>query len=254
MILGFCRHVSKGWAALEIKGFIHNTLLDWEGRIAAIVFTPGCNCRCPYCHSPHLVFDTDDLETIPEETVLDFMQSNRAWIDGLVITGGEPTILPDLREFLARLKEGRIPVKLDTNGSRPEILRDILDRGLVEYVAMDVKAPREKYQQTVGVALDVEAVVQSVRMLIDGDVDYEFRTTINPTMELPGDIEKIARWINGARRYRLQGFRPGNCLDVSLNDKARMPAKMLFECARIAEEFVDDCRVRGESAAPTNSE
>ena len=120
-----------------IKGFIKSTLLDWEGRVASLIFLPGCNFRCPMCHSPHLVGLGEDLETVPLESVLEHVTANRGWIDGLAITGGEPTLQPGIIELLELLRGREVPVKLDTNGSRPDVLEEILQRGLVEAIAMD---------------------------------------------------------------------------------------------------------------------
>jgi len=232
--------------SITIKGFLKNTLLDWDGRIASVVFTPGCNFRCPYCHSPHLVYASDEMESIPPETVVDFIRSNRDWVDGLAITGGEPTIQPGLVDFLVMLGQEGIAAKLDTNGTMPDVLEEILERELVEYVAMDVKAPPEKYALVTGVAIDSNIIARSIDMLIDGKVDYEFRTTICPLLLDEGDIAGIARWISGAKRHVLQNFRGGNCLDEKVNAVRPMPVEQLQKCAREAAKYVRECRIRGE--------
>ena len=235
---------------MQIKGFIKNTLIDWEGKIASEIFTPGCNFRCPFCHSPQLVLEPDSGNNIPEQEVIAFHRANREWIDGLVITGGEPTLAPGLMEFLQRIKDEGIPVKIDSNGAQPNRLAEIIERELIQYVAMDVKAPAEKYERLAGVPVDTDKINESIRLLIDGKIGYEFRTTITPTMDLPDDIVEIARWIQGAKLYYLQGFRGGNCLDPAHNNLPSIQPETVRECARAATEFVRDTRVRGE--APDN--
>ena len=232
--------------SITIKGFLKNTLLDWDGKIASVVFTAGCNFRCPYCHSPHLVYASDEMESIPPETVVNFIRSNRDWVDGLVITGGEPTIQPGLIDFLMMLGQEGIAAKLDTNGTMPDVLEEILEKELVEYIAMDVKAPPEKYALVTGVAIDSNIIARSIDMLIGGEIDYEFRTTVCPLMLDEGDIAGIARWISGAKRYVLQNFRGGNCLDEKVNAVRPVPVEQLQKYAKEAAKYVRDCRIRGE--------
>jgi pyruvate formate lyase activating enzyme len=230
---------------ITIKGFIKNTLLDWDGKVASMVFTPGCNFRCPFCHSPQLVSGAEELQSVPPETVVSFILDNRDWVDGLVISGGEPTLQPHLIEFLETLRREDIPAKLDTNGSRPDVLKEVLRRGFVQYVAMDVKAPPEKYAETCGVEIDPQIIERSIRLLIDGNVDYEFRTTVCPPLLGAADIAAIARWIHGAKRYFLQHFRGGACLDDEFDEVIPMPEEQIESCARAAAEHVQHCFVRG---------
>lgn len=239
--------------AISIKGFIKNTLLDWEGKIASVIFTPGCNFRCPYCHSPHLVYAPEELETIHVEEVMEFLRANREWVDGLAITGGEPTIQSDLIEFLEMLKDEGIPAKLDTNGSRPDVLETVMSGKLVDYVAMDVKAPPGKYELAAGLPVDTKAIARSIRLLNDGRIDCEFRTTICPVLLDGNDIVEIARWIKGARLYILQNFRGGNCLYPKINTVRPLRPEQLREYANKAAGYVRECRVRSENTAAADT-
>jgi len=228
-----------------VKGFIKNTLLDWEGKVASVIFLPGCTFRCPMCHSPHLVRGDGELQTVSLDSVLDFMESNREWIDGLVITGGEPTMQPGIIELLKTLRQREIPVKLDTNGSRPDVLENILRSRLIEAAAMDVKAPKEKYDRVAGVKVDVESIDRSIRLLLDSDIEYEFRTTVCRACHSGDDIVEIARWISGAKRYVLQNFRPEDCLDPAMEKVIPYSVADLKGFAERARKYVPTCAVRG---------
>jgi pyruvate formate lyase activating enzyme len=232
-----------------IKGFIKSTLLDWEGRVASLIFLPGCNFRCPMCHSPHLVGLGEEIETIPLESVLEHVTANRGWIDGLAITGGEPTLQPGIIEMLELLRGREVPVKLDTNGSRPDVLEEILQWGLVEAIAMDIKAPPGKYDAVAGVHVDVAAIERSIRLLKGGTVEYVFRSTVCRAFHTGDDIEAMARWIRGAKRYVLQNFRPRNCLDPEMEKVEPFGVEQLQEFAERARKHVGVCVVQGYETA-----
>lgn len=180
------------------------TLLDYAGKVACIVFTHGCNFRCPYCHNAPLV--TEIPERVSEEELFAFLKKRRGILDGVVISGGEPTLQKDIIPFLERIKALGYSVKLDTNGTNPDVLGEIVMLGLCDYVAMDIKNSREKYSLTAGCDVDIKAVEKSVSFLLSDKVDYEFRTTL--TRELHGEenMRGIGEWIKGAKRYFLQTF------------------------------------------------
>ena len=237
-----------------IKGLIENTLLDWEGRIAAIVFLPGCNFRCGYCHSPHLVQPPADMETIPIESVLGLLEDRRGWIDGVVVTGGEPLLHPNLRTLLEVLRNVGTGVKLDTNGASPEKLGALIDAGLVDSVALDVKAPlvQERYEQITRMHTDLDAIRRSIDLLLEGRVDYEFRTTVCPAFTDGDDVAAIAEAVQGAKRYVLQRFQPNNCLDPELLQVKPLMREALREYAQRAAPYVQTCFVRGDPKLPTS--
>lgn len=231
-----------------IKGLIENTLIDWEGRIAAIIFLPGCNLRCRYCHSPHLLNPPPDLETIPVQAVVDLINKSEGWLDGVVVTGGEPLLHHNLRNLLITLRDAGVGIKLDTNGTSPDALASLTNEGLIDSVAMDVKAPlrREKYEEIVGVDCDINAIARTIQLLLSGTVDYEFRVTVCPSFTNADDIIEIARCVAGARRLVLQPFRPNNCLDASLLDVKPLTNEALREYAEQAAPHVQNCLVRGD--------
>ncbi len=231
-----------------IWGLLENTLIDWEGKIAAIIFLPGCNFRCRYCHAAHLLRGGPEHEVIPPQTVFDLVRNRRGWIDGVVVSGGEPLLHPTLPNLIQALKDLGVGVKLDTNGSSPDKLAALIDEGLIDFVAMDVKAPLtpEKYGEIAGVDVDVSAIRRSIDVLLQGRIDYEFRTTVCPVFTDADDVRGIAEAARGAKRLVLQQFRPQNLLDESLLDVKPYPIETLREFADIARPFVRECYVRGE--------
>ena len=189
-----------------IKGLQKLTLLDYPGKMACTVFTAGCNFRCPFCHNASLVTNIDD-ERISEDEFFSFLQKRQGILEGVCVTGGEPTLQPDLKVFLGKIKELGYSVKLDTNGYRPDVLKDVVNSGLVDYVAMDIKNSQAKYGLTAGLnSIDVAKINESVEFLINGNVDYEFRTTVVKELHNEQDIQDIVSWIKGAKKYFLQGF------------------------------------------------
>lgn len=240
-----------------IKGFINQTLIDWEGKIASEVFLPGCNFRCPVCHSAHLVLSPNTLESIPFYSVRDFLKEQKDWIDGVVISGGEATMHAEIESLCSEFKQLDIAVKIDTNGSFPEVLEALIDKRLVDFVAMDVKAPLDDtYRAITGVEVDLAAIGKSIALLQKGEVEHEFRTTVCSFFLDKSDVINIARTIDGARRYVLQEFKGGSCLDPTLNDYQSFTRDELKDIAVDAAKYVSACYVRGEtpeeSAPPEN--
>lgn len=195
-----------------IGGLQKTSLLDFPEKIAAIVFTVGCNFRCGYCHNPELINGGAKIED-----VFEFLKTRQGKLDGVVITGGEPCLQKDLPEFIKQVKELGFAVKLDTNGSFPEMLEKVLPD--LDYVAMDIKAPLEKYSQIVNVDVDTSKILKSIEILKNGGVDYEFRTTVVKSQLSFEDFEKIGQLIQGAPRYYLQKFVASKILDKSLENE-----------------------------------
>ena len=195
---------------MEIKGVIDLSFADWDGKISSVLFLPNCNFRCPYCHNVALVLHPETEETTPFERVEDYLKKQRTWIDGICITGGEPTLHGDLPDLCSKLKEIGFLVKLDTNGSNPMMVKALIEKGLVDYVAVDIKAPliAEKYSKVIGVNAEklLKKVKETVRILLGSKIDYEFRTTVVPTLHEEKDIEEICCSIKGCKKYVLQKF------------------------------------------------
>ncbi len=229
---------------IEIKGFQANSLIDWEGKIVSTIFLPFCNFRCPFCHAVELVATPDVLETVPVAEVKNYFAKTRGWIDGVVICGGEPTMHPELPEFIRQFKKMGIQVKLDTNGSKPQVLKKLIDENLLDYVAMDIKAPFEKYSEASGVTVETEKILKSIEILKEEKIDYEFRTTVVPVFLQEADIEEIAKLIAGSRYYILQQFTSQKTLQPHLADTPTFSKGELEKMAEIASRHVKKVSVR----------
>ena len=192
---------------MNIQGFQKTTLLDFPGRVAATVFLGGCNFRCPFCHNGDLVLSPDTEPAFSQDEVFSYLKKRSRILDGVCITGGEPTLQPDLAPFLAQIKALGLAVKLDTNGYRPEVLKALCREGLVDYVAMDIKGAPCQYARICGLPqLDLARIEASVDFLKEGTVDYEFRTTVVRELHKEEDFVAIGAWIAGAKVYYLQGY------------------------------------------------
>ena len=199
-----------------IKGLIKTSLLDFPGRVALVAFTGGCNFRCPFCQNSELVLAHRGMADIPLADIWALLSERRGFVDGLVVSGGEPTLQPDLADFLSEAKKLGVAVKLDTNGYRPALLGQLITSGLVEYVAMDVKSIPSKYSRAAGVALDISRIEESIELLVSSGIPHELRSTVAPGILDPGDIDELADMIDGAQRYVLQQYRPDNALSVEM--------------------------------------
>ncbi len=230
---------------MRIGGFVKTTLSDWDGKVACMVFLPGCNFSCPFCHNPDMVHDNE--EKVDENEVLDYIKNNNDFLDGVVISGGEPTLNKDLYIFLKKIKELGVAVKIDTNGSGPDILDDLIGAKLVDYVAMDVKAPLtpEKYSVATGGYGDVAKIKESIGVIMGSGVDYEFRTTMFPKAVSPDDVVEIARSLRGAKRYCIQQFRPKVTMDPEAGKVEPYSQKQLREMHDAAKPFVKKVVMRG---------
>jgi len=196
---------------MEIKGFIDVSLSDWDGKVSSVIFLPGCNFRCPFCYNTKLVLQPEAMPTTTLLQVEDYLEGNRKWIDGVVITGGEPTTHKELPSLCEKLKKMRFPVKVDTNGTNPAMIRKLVADQLVDCVALDVKAPltEQEYSRATGVkaAPFIGRIRDTIQFLLEDNVDYEFRTTLVPTLHQTESIERICQAIKGCKKYMLQNFK-----------------------------------------------
>lgn len=224
---------------MYIGGYVKNSFVDYPGKIACSIFTVGCNMRCWYCHNSHILEKTKLLSN--EEEILGFLESHKSFLDGVVVSGGEPTLQPDLLEFLSKLKSMGYCVKLDTNGTNFRVLKKAIDNKLVDYVAMDIKAPLDKYKNITKTDNDMESVENSIDLLLENKVDYEFRTTFSPDLSLE-DIEEICKRIKGAKTYSIQKYNT-----VEYNKFNMMPRDKQdhFKAGDIAKKYVEKVNVKG---------
>lgn len=224
-------------------GLEKSTLIDYPGKVACMVYTIGCNFHCPYCHNPELVNETSEQQ-IAEEEVLAFLDTRKGLLDGVVITGGEPTIHDDLLAFMEKVKAKGFLVKLDSNGTRPEIIREAIEKKLVDYIAMDIKSPLAKYSNIVARPVDTEKVRESIELLMASPVEYEFRTTVVKALLPEEDILEIGREIEGAKRYYLQEFVPTKILNPQFKKKVSYTKEELERLCDTLRTYVTHCAVR----------
>ncbi len=206
-----------------IGGYQKLTLIDYPGKIAATVFTVGCNFRCPFCHNPELVKPVTynpQPNTLEKEFFV-FLKKRRGQLEGICITGGEPTIQPDLINFIKKIKKLGFLVKLDSNGTRPDVLRKVIAGKLVDFIAMDIKNTLKKYAETCGSKVDIERIKLSVDLIRNSRLPYEFRTTAVPGLHTKKDFEEITKWLKGADSYYLQEYREFRILDPKLKKKTK---------------------------------
>lgn len=225
-----------------IQGLQKLTLLDYPGRLAATVFLGGCNFRCPFCHNASLVVRPSEY-SISEEEFFSFLESRKGRLEAVCVSGGEPTLRPELPSFINRIKSMGFLVKLDTNGTSPALIRSLVEEGLVDYVAMDIKNSREGYCRTAGVSVDMAAVEESVALLLSGIVDYEFRTTVVKGYHTNEDFASIGRWIRGAKAYFIQSFKDsGDVIEKGLEKPEEMALLGFLEAVK---PYVPNAQIRG---------
>ncbi len=222
---------------MRIAGLVKSSLSDYPGKVSAVIFTQGCPLRCVFCHNRELVEPQYFQPCLAESSVLEFLKKRANVLDGVVITGGEPAVHTDLPAFLQQIRDidsGHYAIKLDSSGVRPEILQAVIEAGLVDYLAMDVKAPPEKMQELTGRPHMTQRIEESIRIILSSELDHEFRTTFVPAMLNIDDLRKIGRMIAGAKRFALQEFIYHDSLSPALN----VPEKVSLEQLRdIAEEI-----------------
>jgi pyruvate formate lyase activating enzyme len=231
---------------MEIGGLQKTTLIDFPGRIAATIFLCGCNFRCPWCYSSELVLPERIRKQpkITEKEFFKFLKSRKELLEGVVVCGGEPMVNKDLPDFVKKIKKLGFLVKLDTNGSNPQMLKNLIDKKLIDYVAMDIKGPKEEYSQFTGVKVDTRKIQKSIDILRKDEVDYEFRSTMVPSLHTKEDVIEMAKWISGAKRYYLQNFRSEKTIDPKFEKIKPYPQEFLLEIQKIISPFFETCQVR----------
>jgi len=231
---------------VRLAGLQKMTLIDYPGKIACTVFTPGCNLLCPYCHNPELV-ESGILEEpfIRDEDFFSFLDSRKGLLDGVCVTGGEPAIQDGLVDFLRQIRKAGFPVKLDTNGTCPDVLALLFEEGLVDFVAMDVKTSPEGYASDLGFVGDVEDILSSIGIIKKSAVEHEFRTTVVPGLVGQKELYSIGRMIAPAGRYILQNFRSGKVLSDKLRDRRGYTPEELEKFRNVMSAFAADVRIRG---------
>ena len=230
---------------MQISGLQKLTLLDYPGTVACTIFTAGCNFRCPFCHNAMLVLPEQIEEaSLSEDEVLKFLKKRQGVLEGVAVTGGEPLLHADMPQLLRKIKDLGYKIKLDTNGSNPKLLREIVGAGLVDRVAMDIKNSPEQYPETVGCRVSMAAVEESKNFLLSGTIDYEFRTTVVKGIHTEESLIEAAKWIAGAKEYYLQQFKDSGNL-IKPDELTAFDEKEMHALADAVREYVPAVEVRG---------
>ena len=224
----------------EIKGFLETSFLDWPGKLCSVLFLPYCNFRCPYCHNHPLVFHPERYSTIPLEEIFDRLDPLKNWIDGICLTGGEPTLHADLPSLIRQIKQQQFLIKLDTNGSNPQLLEKLIETEEIDFVSMDVKAPLDpfRYSRSIGLPVNLTPILESIEILKRGMVEYEFRMTVVPGLHKEKDIKSLGGQLRVGQRLILQNFNPENPLDPSLKNIAPYDPKVLKKIEKEVQEIL----------------
>jgi pyruvate formate lyase activating enzyme len=225
-----------------IKDIIESSFIDYPKKISMVVFTAGCNFRCHYCHNPELV--NPELPFMSEDKAIKKIESKKEWVDGIVITGGEPTMHADLPDFIRKIKKMGLLIKLDTNGTNPEMIELLINERLIDYIAMDVKAPLENYSKVTGSNFDTNIIKKSIELIKTSGIDYEFRTTILPKLFKEEDIMKLGYILNGANLLVLQSFKCGKTLDPDYTTQPSYLKPQMEHFARIIKPFIKSVILR----------
>jgi len=235
---------------MKIGGLQKLTLIDYPDKVAATVFLIGCNFKCPFCQNPELV-DLEEIKKqsrIEERDFFNFLDQRKKFLEGVCITGGEPTIQPDLIDFIKKIKAKGFLIKLDTNGSNPEVLSKLVSasrrRNLLDFVAMDIKTSLDKYEKAIGIKFDLEKIKQSVELIKNSGIDYEFRTTVVPGIIDEKDIEEIGKWLKGGKKFALQQFQNKKVLDKEFTKIEPYSEEILKSFKKILEKYISEVELR----------
>jgi len=224
----------------DVKGLEKLSLVEWSGKMTAIIFTGGCNFACPFCHNPELIKNLSKIPSFPWEEIEKFLKKKKGWIDTIMITGGEPTLQPDLPKACKIIKKHGYLVGIATNGTNPDMIEKLSKEKLVDRICMDVKNSEEKYEKTVGnMEVNMEKIKKSIENIKRGGIFYEFRTTVVPGLIEEKDIEKIGKLVKGAELFSIQQFRPIKTLDKKYEKITPYSKERLLKMGKILEKYVN---------------
>ena len=231
---------------IEIKGLIESSFLDWDGKIVSTIYLPKCNLHCPFCHNWKLIEQPEDFKTISRSKLLRHLRANHDFIDGVCITGGEPTIYSKLPELIDFIRDLGLKIKLDTNGTNPEMLAELINEKKIEYIAMDIKGPvDERYNKLSGCKVDLDDIQESIRIIMSSGIDYEFRTTVVPTLIAEQDINDILEYIPDAKKIVFQQFVPDHTRAESLRSVKPYSKETMEGFCNLAQDKNRNVTIRG---------
>jgi pyruvate formate lyase activating enzyme len=228
---------------VAIKGLEKFAPRDFPGYIASTIFLPGCSFRCPYCHNGDLVVRPETLADVPLDLFIAFLDSRKDWLEGICVSGGEPLLHPEIEGLLAVIKERNLLVKIDTNGTQPDRLEKMIGAGLVDWIAMDAKAPLERYAEVVRAPVDPVDIARSAEIVRKSGLNHIFRTTVVPGLVGADDVRKIGEWLDGAPLYRIQSFSPARTLDPSFQEVQPFSSDEMQKIAEVARPYFGEVKI-----------
>ncbi|MDP7180054.1 MAG: anaerobic ribonucleoside-triphosphate reductase activating protein [Candidatus Woesearchaeota archaeon] len=230
---------------LQINGIQKTCLINYPGKVVSTLFLGGCNMQCPYCHNKDLVINPEQLEKIKENEIITFLESKKGWVDGVCISGGEPTLQKDLPKFIEKIKERGLVVKLDTNGTNPEMIKYLIDNKLTDFISMDIKAPLEKYDIVTRTKTNKKDIQESIDILRNSKIKHEFRTTVVPGLFSKEDAKEIGKWLKDCEHFTLQQFKPNkNTIDSSYNKKETFKREEMEEFKQIMQKYIKNVELK----------
>lgn len=231
--------------SLGIKGFTPTSLVDWPGKIAAVIFLGGCSFRCHYCYNPEFIEKPEKMDDLDDEVIFDYLKNKKKWLDGVVMLGGEPTIHKNFLKIVKKIKQSGLKIGVHTNGTNPKALKILIKNKLVDFIAMDIKAPLNSYKKVVNVNIDPTSIIESADIIMNSKIDYEFRTTVVPGLTEKEDIEKIGKWLKGAKRFFIQQFKPARTLNPKFRNVKPFRVSELLEFKKISKPYFEKVEIRG---------
>jgi pyruvate formate lyase activating enzyme len=227
-----------------IKGLQKTCLVNYPPYTVSTVFMGGCNFSCPFCHNRDLVLNPGKLDTISNEEFIEFLKSRKKWLDGVCFGGGEPLLNENIVELIKKVKDLGLKVKVDTNGSNPELLKRLIDEKLIDAIAMDIKNCKEKYDETCGCSVDMAKIEEGIDLIKKSSLEYQFRSTILPKLHSKGDIQKIGEWLKGSKEFCLQNFRAGSCIDESFDNEKGFSPEEMEEFKQVLNEYFEKVLIK----------
>jgi pyruvate formate lyase activating enzyme len=234
---------------IEIKGIIESTFLDWDGKVVTTIYLPKCNLNCPFCHNWELIEKPENFITVSLSNLDRHLRENKDFLDGVCITGGEPTLYKSLSWLIDHIRDLGLKIKLDTNGTEPKFIKELIENNKVDYIALDIKAPlsneNEKYDRLTGIKIDLDSIKKTVQLVMNSNIDYEFRTTMVPTLLDERDIIELSKDLSGAKKYVLQQFVPDHARMRRLRTVKPYTKEEMEHFKEIAEQNIVKVTLRG---------
>lgn len=231
--------------SLGIKGFTPTSLIDWPGKIVSVIFLPGCSFRCHYCYNPEFIENNYAINDMDDKMIFNYFKQKKKWLDGVILLGGEPTIHKNFLKIINQIKDLDLKIGVHTNGTNPSAIEGLLNKNILNFIAMDIKSSLESYPKIVNTDINPDLIIESVNLIKNSNIDYEFRTTVVPGLVDKKEIEKIGKWLSGSKKFFIQQFKPGKTLNPKYEKLKAYKVPELLEMKKKAEPYFQFVDIRG---------